>query len=1156
MTLKKSLMLALVAGACCSATTLAQPVATDLGALTPGTPVTVAPAYAAATVVWYRFTIPAVSAPLYLDIDTRLPSVTADTEIGLYRADDVNPALSTLVSSDDDDGAGNLSALSFGACAPTRTGEVGAIVFNGRDGLALTAGTYYLAVGAFNMTFGAADYAVTSSGGVGSTTLQIRLDTAPGAAPPPSITAGASTPASAIAGSDILLTSTLAACGRDGSTVTVDLTAFGGSATTALTDDGLNGDVTANDGVYSVSVTIPALATVGGYNFIVTAANVGGSATRTIPVIVDGEGVAKAIRISQATGAGGLSATDAAFDYVELYNADVTAADLSGYSVQVATATGTTWQRVALPAGFTIQPGTYALIRLEAQSVTGIVPTRTPDVVSTTATNLGSTGGKIALVNTTTLLTGAVPVPPGNATFIDRLGYGTASAGFAETANRAAPASPNRILVRGCNGALDANNNSTDFGASAMSAGLPRNSTSPATLPGPGLSGVTATPAAGLPPYITTITATTTPCGAGTTIASVKINLSSIGGSPSATMLDNGLNGDGAAGDLVYGLANISVNAAPGVYQLPIRVVDSSSNITTGNATVTVVGIPATIIDFGDLSAPTAGTVTTDLAAGQIQWARFTLSQEASTATGLFVDIDTNNSSGCPDTEIAVYRADGTLVATNDDGSSGAESLLTFGAGGRPAVNDACGTDAGARNGFGGVLAPGTYYIAMGIFNSNFNATLFDVNGTGGAVTGVTLNISSIPPNTPPTGVGAAGPAPINELATINLAVTVTPGQNPVSTALTVQADLTSIGGSAGTTLFDDGLHNDGAAGDNVFGLDYTLPNSAAGAAGAKTVPFTVADAEGRSTNGNIAFTVIGVNGSCCVAADCSIQSAVACSLLGGTYTAGGTCGGPTAYDIAPGASVFEDISTTGVRLATVSECDDCGQVAPIGFNFNLYGTVQSSVWVCSNGFAQFGGGNSTIFSNTALPNIGTPNNIIAPLWDDYDTEELSTGAGDVYVLTDGAPGARRCVISWQGVRQFNTTPAQLSSFQIVLFEGTNRIEFRYGTLSDPTVNTDTSSATIGVENTDGTIASSYDVTLVVPGNVSLDVNVSTSVPSPCGCSTDVNGDGFTDPDDLSDAIACFFDPACVFDYDRSTFEDPDDLSTYISDFFTPGFCG
>ncbi|HZW07638.1 MAG TPA: GC-type dockerin domain-anchored protein, partial [Phycisphaerales bacterium] len=94
----------------------------------------------------------------WLDIDASLgnflsvlPAGTRnDTEIALF------DAAGTLIASDDDDGAGYGSALSFGAASPARppapVGPLG-LPFDGRDGANLAAGEYYLAVTAYNATF-------------------------------------------------------------------------------------------------------------------------------------------------------------------------------------------------------------------------------------------------------------------------------------------------------------------------------------------------------------------------------------------------------------------------------------------------------------------------------------------------------------------------------------------------------------------------------------------------------------------------------------------------------------------------------------------------------------------------------------------------------------------------------------------------------------------------------------------------------------------------------------------------------------------------------------------------------------------------------------------------------------------------------------------
>lgn len=135
----------------------AQPVAVDLGTLTSDTTVT-AP-LAAGEIVWYTF---AIGDEDYFDINTNdsVLDPSSDTEIGLY------DATGLLVATDDDDGIGTASTLTFNAGSGLELGDP----FNlGGNGLAegedgpLGAGTYYLAVSGFNTEFGADNFDVTTT---------------------------------------------------------------------------------------------------------------------------------------------------------------------------------------------------------------------------------------------------------------------------------------------------------------------------------------------------------------------------------------------------------------------------------------------------------------------------------------------------------------------------------------------------------------------------------------------------------------------------------------------------------------------------------------------------------------------------------------------------------------------------------------------------------------------------------------------------------------------------------------------------------------------------------------------------------------------------------------------------------------------------------
>lgn len=107
---------------------------------------------------------------------------------------------------------------------------------------------------------------------------------------------------------------------------------------------------------------------------------------------------------------------------------------------------------------------------------------------------------------------------------------------------------------------------------------------------------------------------------------------------------------------------------------------------------------------------------------------------------------------------------------------------------------------------------------------------------------------------TNPSGVGAANPASVPAGGSALLTVAVTPGANPTSTGLAVTADLTAIGGAAVQPFFDDGTNGDVTPGDNTFSFQVTVTPSTT--AGAKSLPATIADTQGRSGAAAIALTL------------------------------------------------------------------------------------------------------------------------------------------------------------------------------------------------------------------------------------------------------------------------------------------------------------
>src|SRR5262249_52707119 len=127
--------------------------------------------------------------------------------------------------------------------------------------------------------------------------------------------------------------------------------------------------------------------------------------------------VSSTVVISQVYGGGGNSGATLTNDFIEIYNLSGSTVTLTGWSLQYASAAGSTWQVTALSG--TIQPGHYYLIQ-EAAGAGGTTPLPTPDATGSIA--MSATAGKVALVNSTTALTCSTGCTS-NASVIDFIGY-------------------------------------------------------------------------------------------------------------------------------------------------------------------------------------------------------------------------------------------------------------------------------------------------------------------------------------------------------------------------------------------------------------------------------------------------------------------------------------------------------------------------------------------------------------------------------------------------------------------------------------------------------------------------------------------------------------------------------------------------------------
>jgi hypothetical protein len=195
--------------------------------------------------------------------------------------------------------------------------------------------------------------------------------------------------------------------------------------------------------------------------------------------------------VSQLYGGGGNSGASYANDFVELFNRGATAVDLGTWSIQYASATGTSWQ--ATPLTGSVQPGKHFLVQLASAAAVGAA-LPTPDATGTT--NLANSGGKVAIVRSTTAITcgataGSCSADPN---VVDLVGYGSATD---YEGTDAAPALTNTTAaVRAGGGCTDTDVNESDFAGEPPA---PRNSaTAAATCSGGPPPDETATANAGV----------------------------------------------------------------------------------------------------------------------------------------------------------------------------------------------------------------------------------------------------------------------------------------------------------------------------------------------------------------------------------------------------------------------------------------------------------------------------------------------------------------------------------------------------------------------------------------------------------------------------------------------------------------------------------
>lgn len=221
------------------------------------------------------------------------------------------------------------------------------------------------------------------------------------------------------------------------------------------------------DGLDEIHILLPAgLSGAGSATLLVEA---DGTKSNPVSVVLGGAPPVSQDRVvvSQIYGGGGNAGAPFRNDFIEIFNAGSTPVNLAGWSVQYASATASTWSTTPL-TGITLAPGQRYLIQQAGGNNGAALPT--PDATGTIAMAAGA--GKVALVRSTTALTGACPTDPN---IVDLVGYGT-NANCFRGSGPAPAASNTNAATRNANGCTDTRNNASDF---TLAPANPRNTSAP-----------------------------------------------------------------------------------------------------------------------------------------------------------------------------------------------------------------------------------------------------------------------------------------------------------------------------------------------------------------------------------------------------------------------------------------------------------------------------------------------------------------------------------------------------------------------------------------------------------------------------------------------------------------------------------------------------
>lgn len=172
------------------------------------------------------------------------------------------------------------------------------------------------------------------------------------------------------------------------------------------------------------------------------------------------------------------------------------------------------------------------------------------------------------------------------------------------------------------------------------------------------------------------------------------------------------------------------------------------------------------------------------------------------------------------------------------------------------------------------------------------------------------------------------------------------------------------------------------------------------------------------------------------------------------------------AYRVEPLPKAIELLTGATTQIIGPNTWGELSEAISLPFSFTYAGVSYNQVKVSSAGFLTFDVTETYYYSYNDLSEA-TPKNAIAPLWD-----YLNISSGKVHYQTLGSAPNRKFIVEFYHVVWGPFSSPEVD-FQILLIEGSNDIEFHYGTMADAGFGAD--GASIGIKDDKGNFINALD---------------------------------------------------------------------------------